>query len=46
MTILRVTRREFVAALGSAAAWPITATAQQQPAKLPTIGFFGGGGVN
>jgi putative tryptophan/tyrosine transport system substrate-binding protein len=28
MTILRVTRREFVAAVGSAAAWPVVARAQ------------------
>ena len=33
-------RREFIAALGVAAAWPFTARAQ--PAKLPTIGFLGG----
>ena|SRR6478752_200319 len=33
-------RRAFIAALGGAAALPIAATAQQ-PAKLPTIGFFG-----
>ena len=31
-------RREFVASLGSAVAWPIVAGAQQPP-KLPTIEF-------
>jgi putative ABC transport system substrate-binding protein len=34
-------RREFITLVGSAAAWPRGALAQQQTGKLPTIGFLG-----
>src|SRR5258707_8111248 len=38
-------RREFIAGIGSAAAFPFAARAQQ-PGKLPTIGYLGGSPAN
>src|SRR5262245_26871558 len=35
-----IERRKFLATLGGAAAWPLTASAQQS-GKLPTIGYLG-----
>ena len=38
-----IRRREFVTLLGGAAAWPVAAGAEQQPAKTYRIGFLGPG---
>jgi putative ABC transport system substrate-binding protein len=42
MTILRVRRREFIAALGSVAAWPVL-THAQQAARVWRVGYLSSG---
>ena len=42
MPVKVMRRRDLIAGIvASTAAWPHVARAQQQPAKLPTIGFLG-----
>ena len=34
-------RRDFITLIGGAVTWPLGARAQQQPGRLPTLGFLG-----
>jgi putative tryptophan/tyrosine transport system substrate-binding protein len=42
---IHIRRREFVVAIGGAAAWPLAARAQQ-PGKVPRLGYLGFGPVS